>query len=55
MAMTDGLRGKRVTLVGLGVLGGGVGVARWLAGQGAHVTVTDMRDATQLAASMRSR
>lgn len=53
MAMADGLRGKRVTLVGLGVLGGGVGVARWLAGQGAHVTVTDMRDATQLAGSMQ--
>ncbi len=53
MATADDLRGKRVTLVGLGVLGGGVGVARWLAGQGAHVTVTDMRDATDLAASMQ--
>ncbi len=53
MAMADDLRGKRVTLVGLGVLGGGVGVARYLAGKGAHVTVTDMRDASELAGSMQ--
>lgn len=53
MATADDLRGKRVTLVGLGVLGGGVGVARYLAGQGAHVTVTDMRDASELAGSMQ--
>src|SRR5687768_17323425 len=53
MGTANDLRGKRVTLVGLGVLGGGVGVARWLAGQGARVTVTDMRDATALAGSMQ--
>lgn len=44
--------GKRVTVMGLGVLGGGVGVARYLAGQGARVTVTDMRDADALAESV---
>jgi UDP-N-acetylmuramoylalanine--D-glutamate ligase len=54
MAIADDLRGKRVTLVGLGVLGGGVGVARYLASQGAHVTVTDMRDASELADSMQA-
>jgi UDP-N-acetylmuramoylalanine--D-glutamate ligase len=53
MMTADELRGKRVTLVGLGVLGGGVGVARYLARQGAHVTVTDMRDASALAGSMQ--
>ncbi len=53
MATPDDLRGKRVTLVGLGVLGGGVGVARYLVAQGAHVTVTDMRDASELAGSMQ--
>ncbi len=37
------LRGKRVTLVGLGTRAGGVGVARYLAQQGAEVTVTDLR------------
>lgn len=46
--------GKRVTVMGLGVLGGGVGVARYLAAQGARVTVTDMRDAESLGESVRS-
>ena len=43
------LRGKRVTLIGLGTRAGGLGVARYLAGQGAEVTVTDMRPAEALA------
>jgi UDP-N-acetylmuramoylalanine--D-glutamate ligase len=34
--------------MGLGVLGGGVGVAQYLARHGARVTVTDMRDESQL-------
>jgi UDP-N-acetylmuramoylalanine--D-glutamate ligase len=42
------LRGKRVLVMGLGVHGGGLGVARFLAGQGAEVTVTDLRGAEQL-------
>lgn len=53
MATADDLRGKRVTVVGLGTLGGGVGVARYCANQGAHVTVTDMRDARELADSIQ--
>jgi UDP-N-acetylmuramoylalanine--D-glutamate ligase len=36
------LYGKRILVMGLGVHGGGLGVARWLLRQGAHVTVTDM-------------
>lgn len=44
--------GKQVTVVGLGTLGGGVGVARYAVEQGASVTVTDMRDAAALASSM---
>ena len=43
------LRGKRVTLIGLGTRAGGVGVARYLAGHGADVTVTDMRPPEALA------
>ncbi len=39
--------------MGLGVLGGGVGVARYLASHGAQVTVTDMRDADTLRESIR--
>lgn len=44
--------GKRATVMGLGVHGGGLGVARYLAAQGAHVTVTDLRNRDQLAASI---
>ena len=36
------VRGRRVTVMGLGRHGGGVAVARWLAEQGAIVTITDM-------------
>ena len=41
--------GKRVTVVGLGRFGGGVGVARWLCEQGARVTVSDKAPAADLA------
>jgi UDP-N-acetylmuramoylalanine--D-glutamate ligase len=37
------LRGKRALVMGLGIHGGGLGVARFLVDQGADVTVTDMR------------
>lgn len=46
------LRGKRVLVVGLGRRGGGVGVARWAAGQGAEVVVTDLADAEELGDSV---
>jgi UDP-N-acetylmuramoylalanine--D-glutamate ligase len=35
-------RGRRVTVMGLGHFGGGAAAARWLARQGAFVTVTDL-------------
>ncbi len=44
--------GLRVLVVGLGRFGGGVGVTRWLASQGAVVTVTDQADAGSLASSL---
>ncbi|MDO8630012.1 MAG: UDP-N-acetylmuramoyl-L-alanine--D-glutamate ligase [Phycisphaerales bacterium] len=44
--------GVRVLVVGLGRFGGGVGVTRWLAEQGARVTVTDLADAASLAESL---
>ena len=44
--------GKRVTVMGLGMLGGGVGAAKYLVQQGATVTVTDMRDAVALTDSL---
>lgn len=48
----DALRGKRVTLVGLGTRQGGLGIARYLVAQGAHVTVTDLRSEESLAETM---
>ena len=41
MTFSDGYKHKRVTVMGLGSFGGGVGVTRWLCEQGAIVTVTD--------------
>jgi UDP-N-acetylmuramoylalanine--D-glutamate ligase len=46
------LRGRRAIVLGLGRHGGGVAAARWLAGQGAIVTVVDRADATELADSI---
>jgi UDP-N-acetylmuramoylalanine--D-glutamate ligase len=49
----NGLRGKRVLVMGLGLLGGGVAAARYAVGQGsAEVTVTDLRSAEMLAPSV---
>ncbi|MBL9030364.1 MAG: UDP-N-acetylmuramoyl-L-alanine--D-glutamate ligase [Phycisphaerae bacterium] len=41
--------GRRVTVMGLGRFGGGLGVTRYLARQGAEVLVTDMASAADLA------
>ena len=47
------LAGLRVTVVGLGRFGGGLGAASWLCGQGARVTVSDMARADSLGDSVR--
>lgn len=44
--------GKRVLVMGLGLHGGGLGVTRWLLRQGARVTVTDLKTAQQLRATL---
>lgn len=46
--------GKRVTIMGLGLFGGGAGLAAYLARQGATVLVTDLRTADDLQASIQS-
>ncbi len=46
------LRDKRILVLGLGVHGGGVGVARFAVGQGATVRVTDGKEAAALAESL---
>lgn len=43
------VRDKRVTVMGLGRFGGGIGVTRWLAAQGARVVVTDVETGEALA------
>jgi len=48
------LKGKRVTVMGLGLFGGGVGIARWLNRIGARVTVTDLRKPAELKESLES-
>jgi len=48
----DQLRGKRVTVMGLGSFGGGVGVVQFLAGRGAAIRVSDLRTERQLAESI---
>ena len=45
-------RGRRVTIMGLGHFGGGAAAARWLAGQGAVVTISDAADENSLADSL---
>ncbi len=42
------LRDRAVTVMGLGLFGGGAAVARWLCARGARVTVTDLRSAADL-------
>lgn len=44
--------GKRVIVMGLGRFGGGIGVTRWLASQGARVVVTDQASSADLAQSI---
>ena len=46
-------KNKKITVMGLGLFGGGVGVAQFLARQGASVTVTDLRKATELSSSIK--
>src|SRR3989344_3617714 len=48
------LKGKRVLVMGLGLLGGGVETTRWLLRHGARVTVTDLRDKKTLTPSIKA-
>lgn len=51
-AYTAFFKGKRVTLMGLGLLGRGIGDARFLARLGAKVLVTDLKTKEELASSL---
>lgn len=50
--MIDSFRNLRVTVMGLGSFGGGVGAVRFLVQSGARVTVTDLRRADELQESV---
>jgi len=54
LARGQSFAGKRVTVMGLGLQGGGVEVVRHMARAGAAVTVTDLRPAEKLAESLRA-
>lgn len=45
-------KGKKITVMGLGLLGRGVGDAKFLAEQGAELIVTDLKTETELASSL---
>ena len=50
--MLGDVQGARTVVMGLGLFGGGVAVARHLAQLGADVLVTDLREASELASSL---
>ncbi|MFH0819718.1 MAG: UDP-N-acetylmuramoyl-L-alanine--D-glutamate ligase [bacterium] len=41
-------KGKKIIVMGLGILGGGVAVVKWLAKKGAELTVTDLKNKKEL-------
>ncbi|MFO8008067.1 MAG: UDP-N-acetylmuramoyl-L-alanine--D-glutamate ligase [Candidatus Brocadiia bacterium] len=47
-ALLGALDGRRVTLMGLGLFGGGEGAARFVVERGARLVITDLRDADAL-------
>ena len=54
MTPREYLKGKKVLVMGLGLLGGGIAAAKWLVKHGAKVTVTDLKDKKTLAPSVKS-
>ncbi|MCQ2603434.1 MAG: UDP-N-acetylmuramoyl-L-alanine--D-glutamate ligase [Spirochaetia bacterium] len=48
----ENFNGKKITIMGLGLNGGGMAAAKFFASRGATVTVTDLRDAATLKPSM---
>ena len=49
----NGLRNKKVLVMGLGLHGGGLATVRWLVKHGARVTVTDLKTKRELEPSLR--
>ena len=53
MFMVD-VKGKKVLVMGLGLLHGGVATTKWLVKHGARVTITDLKTRKELASSIKS-
>ncbi|MEW6741993.1 MAG: UDP-N-acetylmuramoyl-L-alanine--D-glutamate ligase [Planctomycetota bacterium] len=53
LGLLEGHEPFRATVMGLGLFGGGLGAARFLAGRGAQVTVTDLKGEASLAESLQ--
>ncbi len=51
MQISD-LKGKKITVMGLGLHGGGIGTVQFLSGAGAKVIVTDLKSKEELAPSL---
>ena len=47
------LKNKNVLVMGLGLVGGGLGVTKWLYRQGAKITITDLRNKKTLAPTLK--
>ena len=45
-------RDKKITVMGLGLLGRGIGIVKYLTGKGARVIVTDLKSAQALKPSV---
>ena len=52
-AMDDYFRGKKITIMGLGLLCRGVGDAEFLASAGAELIITDLKNEEELAPSLK--
>jgi len=52
--MTGNFEGKKVTLMGLGLLGRGIGDAKFLAEEGADLIVTDLKTEAELGPSIKA-
>jgi UDP-N-acetylmuramoylalanine--D-glutamate ligase len=48
------LKNKKITVMGLGIHGGGEGLARYLSEKGANITVTDLKNEKQLKQTLKN-
>ena len=53
MNCKDFFAGKKILIMGLGILGRGVNVAKFLAERGTELTITDLKTEEQLASSLK--